>query len=1782
MDNVGNTARIKSTFIEVAPSVVLTSITVSPSGSFLEAGGTQQFTATGNFSDGSTRALGTSDGLGWSVDHSTVASISPGGLVTGVAYGITRIRVNSGSLSADTDLLVYDPAPASFSTTGSMLTGRHMHTGTLLRNHKVLVTGGNNGGYVYLASAELYDPVSGTFEAAAPMNSPRGRAHAATLLLNGKVLVTGGNNGIMPVSSAELYDPVDGTFSDMDSMAVARGYHTSTLLPDGKVLIAGGSDETGASVAVAELYDPDTNTFSTTGAMNAGRHIHAAALLANGKVLITGGYSNGAPVSSAEIYDPATGKFSATGSMSSARAYPKTVPLWNGKVLVTGGYDGSTPVLSSELYDPSSGQFSVSGPMRTRRLGGHTATLLPNGKVLVAGGDEYGNNNALYSAEVYDPATGAFAPTALMSMGRIFHAAALLLPNGRVLVCGGYNGSASVASADLYNFGFGWPVSLESIKVSPSSATVELGGTQQFLATGKFSDGSSRALGVSDGLAWSVDHGTVSVISPDGLAIGTGYGKTRLTVSSGSLSSYAVLTVTHIPAAAKFAPTGSMSVGRHMHTATLLPNGKVLITGGNNGGYVYLSSAELYDPVAGAFTVTGSMSTPRGRAHASTLLANGKVLVTGGNNGSTPVSSAELYDPVSGTFSDTDSMLVARNYHTATLLPDGKVLIAGGSDETGASVAVAELYDPDTNTFSTTGAMNAGRHIHAAALLANGKVLLTGGYSSGAPVSSAEIYEPATGKFSATGSMSSAGAYPKTILLWNGKVLVTGGYDGNTPVLSSELYDPAFGQFSVSGPMSTRRLGGHTATLLPDGKVLVAGGDEYGNNNALYTAEVYDPAIGTFSPTASMSMGRIFHAAALLLPNGRVLVCGGYNGSASVSSAEVYDSGYSDITSPVISAMTVAPQAINPANNQAIVSYELSEPGNVTLDLLSGVEPHEKIESVYSGIFQPAGPQFLQWNGKTAANEALPDGEYVLRLMITDIAGNIGVPLAKTVLIDSSYPQIQAISAKPEKFNPSSGERARFVFSVSEESTLNITVKDGTGASVKDLVVNFISPAGALNFYWDGRDNSAQVVQPGVYQITVAAADRSNNQSEALGGNCEVLSPEYPSVTGLTETPDPFLPDSAVNEVNFTYHLTAAHAANVRLTISHPVLGVIKTMDLTQEQGDRSIPWDGLSDSGLPAPDGAYSEKVSITVDGNLASAQGAFSLLRHNTVSAQSSEPDPVLTVQYDDPAATVTITKDPPLTSDASAALQSQTQSGTVLASPIFDIVASQAFETQPVLRFKYDPAYDGESLALYKYSVSAGAWIPVSTSYVVDLVNNEIIITLNPDVFMGSLFALMQAPKGAGDSSLPVSTISAGKPSFEAFGLKVITPHTPIEVSARDDGEGASGVDKIFCAVDSETFAEYIDPYTVAAQGEHSIKCRAQDKAGNMETAKELRLVVMPLEDEAVESAEGLTVSGTAEVVGTVRANAVLTLNGNARITGDTTASDVILKGKAAVTGLVAKTANTLLAEPIALGPLALAAAAANSNDLVPEQYLQNGSLIISTKVRLELPAGTYYFKGIALSGGASVTLKGNADIMVEGPVNVTDSSALNAEGPASRLKLFVNSEQPVTLSGGGKAAAYVYAPRSALKLSGNVLAGGHWFARSVELSGTGNILQSGDNLPRTSSRFKTSELGSLADATFRLGEVYVFPNPAKGGEVPTFHVETGIADSVKITIYTISGRPAHEYTLTGLPAELDDGNGLSYAYEYAWRGHIPSGVYLYYMEAQKAGQKLRKTGKFAVVR
>ena len=308
------------------------------------------------------------------------------------------------------------------------------------------------------------------------------------------------------------------------------------------------------------------------------------------------------------------------------------------------------------------------------------------------------------------------------------------------------------------------------------------------------------------------------------------------------------------PGTGRWTATGSMAEARAAHTATLLGDGDVLVAGGTTRFEgPDLSSAELYDPDTGTWTVTGSMSEARVRPTA-TLLANGKVLVAGGSTGSpggTALSSAELYDPDTGRWTVTGSMSEARAAHTATLLADGHVLVVGGSGFFAAAgvIASAELYDPGTGKWTATGGMTEARFGTTATRLADGHVLVAGGSDAQfRVVPSAELYDPGTGTWTVTGRMASVHAGHTATLLADGNVLVAGGRtrfadSGLWESASAELYDPRTGTWADTGSMTGARVGG-TATLLADGRVLVVGGS-VDSGEPLSSAELYDPGAGS-------------------------------------------------------------------------------------------------------------------------------------------------------------------------------------------------------------------------------------------------------------------------------------------------------------------------------------------------------------------------------------------------------------------------------------------------------------------------------------------------------------------------------------------------------------------------------------------------------------------------------------------------------------------------------------------------------------------------------------------------------------------------------------------------------------------------------------------------------------------------------------------------------------------------------------------------------------------------
>ena len=713
-------------------------------------------------------------------------------------------------------------------------------------------------------------------------------------------------------------------------LSVAREGHTATLLHNGRVLVAGGRNESG-SLNSAQLYDPDAGTWSAAGNLGTPRHGHAAVMLPNGRVLVAGGQNGGSFLGSAEIYDPVVNEWSPAAAMGAARLRPTATLLANGKVLVVGGENAAGALPSAEEYDPSGGAWSPTNPLTSPRRD-HTATLLATGRVLVTGGL---TTTALKSAELYDPGARRWRATADLNFGRRSHTATLL-PDGTVLVAGGQDNNGPLSAAEVYTAtNQTWAVPPAGGFIPPRrshTATLLPGG--KVLVTGGLGPGALNLTQLYDpaGRSWAnvapglidprsshtatlLPNGKVLVVGGSGAAGSFLTAAELLEFSAGEWTEARVLSG---PAAGQPA---ELRAARQEHTATLLSDGRVLVTGGLGANDVPLDSAEIYNPVTGEWGATGRMGTAR-RRHTATLLTSGRVLVTGGFGaaGASTTASAELYDPALGSWSPAGSMSLPRREHTATLLRGGKVLVAGGAGTNRA----ADLYDPDAGpagSWGSGGLMNVGRRLHSATLLPNGRVLVAGGDGSTPgtdSLASTELYHPDNNGWTSAGDMRPARREHVAVLLPNGKVIVNGGLGPNAlgalaPLGTSQFYDPNAGPVGTwsAGVIASGARINHTATLLLDGKVLLAGGYTYGSSSGslppVLTAELYDPAVGaqgTIAQTDALITPRDSHTATLLL-DGRVLVVGGFTrGTVELTraSAELYDAGlgYPDFARPII------------------------------------------------------------------------------------------------------------------------------------------------------------------------------------------------------------------------------------------------------------------------------------------------------------------------------------------------------------------------------------------------------------------------------------------------------------------------------------------------------------------------------------------------------------------------------------------------------------------------------------------------------------------------------------------------------------------------------------------------------------------------------------------------------------------------------------------------------------------------------------------------------------------
>ena len=345
--------------------------------------------------------------------------------------------------------------------------------------------------------------------------------------------------------------------------------------------------------------------------------------------------------------------------------------------------------------------------------------------------------------------------------------------------------------------------------------------------------------------------------------------------------------------------TGSMATSRIHSQRETLPDGRILVVGGSNttgvdgSASVFHATAELYDPVTGTWTTTGSLTTGGRALHTSSRLPDGRILITGGWNGSAALSSAEIYDPATGTWTATGSMTTARAEHRDQILFDGRILITGGFDSAGNPLASAEIYNPATGTFTATGSMSTARNGHRTDNVGAGKVLVTGGFGAGGtPLASAELFNPSTGTFSAAASLAQARGHHFATELPTGEVLVSGGFGAGGVLNSSELYDPDTNTFAAGGTLNQARQS-HSSQLLPNGLVIISGGNTTPSanrdvqTNFLPSAELYDRATNTFTPTGSKTNATSGSGSTIVLWTGKFLYAGGGTNAAELYTPEM-------------------------------------------------------------------------------------------------------------------------------------------------------------------------------------------------------------------------------------------------------------------------------------------------------------------------------------------------------------------------------------------------------------------------------------------------------------------------------------------------------------------------------------------------------------------------------------------------------------------------------------------------------------------------------------------------------------------------------------------------------------------------------------------------------------------------------------------------------------------------------------------------------------------------------
>ncbi len=629
---------------------------------------------------------------------------------------------------------------------------------------------------------------------------PVSRATPGVVLLpDGRVWVCGGvlaDGGFSPGS--ETYDVVTNRWSASVTLDAGRAWPALRVLRNGRVLIIAGSVGPGVfdGTARADLFDVQSGRLAPAANLNQQRADFVASRLSDGRVLVVQGGASG------EVYDPAQNQWTPTSAVPATNQYVGALAaLDDGGAVLFGG--DSTITLR---FEGATNSWIPAAPMPGPRTN-HSATRLPDGGVLVLGGDA---PTTSATAWLYRPQSNSWLTLPSMSVARSDHVVALL-PSGNVLVAGGYGVMTRLDSAERFEPAVGAWFSEPNLRVQnsfpllvnlPNGRVLELADPETGgAATSQYSPWREAAR--------PLPAPPAPLSGSSAVALGDG----RVVFAGGFAPTGPIAAVTAFdPATDAWAALPAPSSPRALATATLLRDGRVLLSGGVSSAGAATASVELYEPVAARWRAGPAMSGARVH-HTATLLSDGRVLVAGGQGAAgEALADTLLFDPVAESWSPGPALQVARARHAAVTLRDDRVVVIGGLGLDAGTLSSVELFS--ASAWSPGPSLTVPRSDGAAVLLSDDTLMVFGGTGAAGGLRGTERLGPGALSWTAGPMLSAAVSQPVAHVLRSGRVLISGNGAG-------ELYDPLTDTL-FSAPALTAAGAGHRVAPLPDGRLLVA------------------------------------------------------------------------------------------------------------------------------------------------------------------------------------------------------------------------------------------------------------------------------------------------------------------------------------------------------------------------------------------------------------------------------------------------------------------------------------------------------------------------------------------------------------------------------------------------------------------------------------------------------------------------------------------------------------------------------------------------------------------------------------------------------------------------------------------------------------------------------------------------------------------------------------------------------------------------------------------------